>query len=285
LSTLPTRDADAITRLSASVANPFSGLIPNTGLNGSTTALSNLLKPFPQFSGLTESNLNNGSSNFHQVAVRYSKRLSSGLQFFLNYSHSRMMARAAYLNAGEVLPTYQVAADDRPNYLIIASVYDLPFGKNRPFLSNTNRVTMFLLGNWQMAGQFSYFPGAPLSFGNLIYYGGDLKNNAHTASGPTFDITRFNIASSQQLANNYRTFPSLFNNARVDGMQNINLNISKSFVIHEDIKVQFRGESYNLCNRPIFGGPNMTSTASDFGYVSKTTNAPRAIQLALRLTF
>jgi hypothetical protein len=285
LSTLPVRDQDTITRLSASVSNPFAGLLPNTSLNGSTTSLSNLLKPFPVFSGLTESNMNNGSSYFHQMAIKYSKRLSGGLQFFLNYSHSRMMARASYRNAGELQPVNQIAADDRPDYLVIASVYDLPFGRNRHFMAHANRVLMLVLGNWQIAGHYSYFLGAPLTFGNVIYYGGDLKGNAHTASGPTFDITRFNTSSSQQLANNYRTFPSLFNNARVDGMNNINLNVSKSFVIRENVRVQFRGESYNLCNRPIFGGPNMSATAADFGYVSKTTNAPRSIQLALRLTF
>jgi hypothetical protein len=285
LSTSLVRDQATINTLATLVSNPLAGLLPGTNLNSSTTAVSNLMKPYAEFSGLTESNMNNGSSNFNQLAVKLSKRLSSGLLFFVNYSHSRMMARAAYLNAGDQ-PAYQVAADDRPDYFVFAGVYDMPFGRGRHFLSNTNRVAMFLLGNWQVAGQYSRFQGAPLSFGNLIYYGGDLNYKAHNASGPTFDTSVFNLSSSQQLSNNYRVFPSLFNNLRLDGMNNINLNVSKSFVIHEDIKLQVRGESYNVANRPLFGSPNVsTATASDFGLVSKTTNAPRAVQLALRLTF
>ena len=51
LSTSPTRDQAAIDRLSANVANPFAGLLPGTGLNGSVVARSQLLGAFPQYSG------------------------------------------------------------------------------------------------------------------------------------------------------------------------------------------------------------------------------------------
>ena len=51
LSTSATRDQATIDRLSANVPNPFAGLLPGTGLNGSVIARSQLLSPFPQFSG------------------------------------------------------------------------------------------------------------------------------------------------------------------------------------------------------------------------------------------
>ncbi len=44
-------------------------------------------------------------------------------------------------------------------------------------------------------------------------------------------------------------------------MNNFNVNLTKSFVVHENIKVQFRAESFNLTNRPVFATPNLTSTA------------------------
>ncbi len=50
MSTLPTRDAAAISTLTGTVTNPFAGLLPNsTNQNGATTALANLLAPYPQF--------------------------------------------------------------------------------------------------------------------------------------------------------------------------------------------------------------------------------------------
>ena len=67
-------------------------------------------------------------------------------------------------------------------------------------------------------------------------------------------------------------FPALFNNLRIDSMNNFNVNVSKSFVIHENLKMQFRAESDNLCNRPLFESPNQTVTASTFGYITSTTN-------------
>jgi hypothetical protein len=285
LSTLPFRDTATINALGAIVANPFAGLIPGQNLNGTTTSVSNLLTPYPQFSGLTEANMNNGGSYFNQLALKLQKRLSSGLQIFLNFSHSRLMANTTYLNSGSLALAKQVAADDRPNYLVIAGIYDLPVGRGKAYLANANRVVMFVLGNWQIGSEYTYFQGAPLSFGNDIYNGAPLNYNASDPNGAAFNIAAFNTNSSQQLASNYRTFPSLFNNLRIDSMNNINVNLTKSFVIHENLKIQFRAESYNLCNRPLFESPNMTVTASTFGHITSTTNSPRAIQIALRLTF
>jgi hypothetical protein len=144
---------------------------------------------------------------------------------------------------------------------------------------------MFVLGNWQVGGTYGYYRGAPLAWGNLIYNGQPLNYVANDANGASFNTAAFNTVSSQQLSNNFRTFPSQFNTLRIDSMNNFNVNLTKSFVIHENIKMQFRGESFNLTNRPVFGSPNLTATSSTFGFITSTTNAPRAIQLALRLTF
>ncbi|HMD70480.1 MAG TPA: carboxypeptidase regulatory-like domain-containing protein [Bryobacteraceae bacterium] len=285
LSTQPFRDNATITALGATVANPFSGLLPGQTLNGTTTAVSSLLTPYPEFSGITQSNMNNGRSYFHQLAVKLEKRLSNGLQFFTNFSYSRLMSETTILNAGSLALAKQVASDDRPIYVSVSAIYDLPAGKGRPYLANTNRVAMFLLGNWQAGLSYTYFPCAPLGFGNVFYWGGPLHYNASNPNGATFDTTQFITASAQQLSNNFRTFPSNFSNLRIDSMNNFNVNLSKMFVIHEDVKLQFRAESYNAANRPLFESPNMTVTATTFGMITSTTNVPRAIQLALRLTF
>jgi len=285
LSTSPFRDNATISALSAIVTNPFSGLLPGQSLNGSTTSVSNLLKPFPEFSGVTVSNLNNGDSYFNQLAVRLQKRLDNGLQFFVNYSHSRLMDHTAYPNAGSWALEKRVAADDRPDYLVFSALYDLPVGRGKAYLANANRVLMFVLGNWEMGGEFVYFQGAPLSWGNVIYNGQPLDYRANDANGASFNTGAFNTVSSQQLSNNFRTFPSQFNTLRIDSNNNFNVNLTKTFTIHENVKIQFRAESFNLCNRPQFDTPNLSPTSSTFGYITATTNSPRAIQLALRLTF
>src|SRR5262249_15205306 len=76
LSTLPFRDQTTINRLSDLVPNPFAGLLPGVGLNGATVSRSQLLLPFPQFTGVTAQALNDGSSYFHMLQVRAEKRFS-----------------------------------------------------------------------------------------------------------------------------------------------------------------------------------------------------------------
>jgi len=285
LSTSPFRDATTINALAAIVTNPFSGLLPGQSLNGTTTSVSNLLKPFPEFSGVTVSNMGNGGSYFHQLAVRVNKRLANGVQLFFNYSHSRLMEKDTYLNAGSLVLSKTLSVDDRPDYVTVSGLYDLPVGRGKQFLANANKALIFVLGNWQLGANYSYFPGAPLSWGNLIYLGAPLDYHANLPNTASFNTSAFNTVSSQQLSNNLRTFPTYFNNLRIDSMNNFNVNLTKSFVVHENVKVQFRAESFNVTNRVVFATPNLTATASTFGYITSDTNSPRAIQLALRLTF
>jgi len=285
LSTSPFRDPATINALSAIVANPFAGLLPGQSLNGTTTSVSNLLKPFPEFSGVTVANNGNGGSYFDQLAIRLNKRLANGLLLFLNYSHSRLMEKDTYLNAGSPVLSKTLSVDDRPDNVVVSGTFDLPVGRGKRFMSSANRVFLFALGNWQVGGAYTYFQGAPLAWGNLIYLGAPLDYHANLANTASFNTAAFNTVSSQQLSNNYRTLPTYFNNLRIDSMNNFNANLTKSFVIHENLKLQFRAESFNLTNRVVFASPNLSATSSTFGYITSDTNSPRAIQLALRLTF
>jgi hypothetical protein len=141
-----------------------------------------------------------------------------------------------------------------------------------------------IAGGWSLSTIYSFHSGAPLSWGNLIYLGGPLNYNAENVNH-SFDTTAFNTVTSQQLAQNFRYFPSQFNNLRVDHTNNIDFTLTKTFVIRERVKIQFRAESFNLCNKPLFGAPNLTATNSSFGAITSQTNNPRYIQFGLRVTF
>src|SRR5260370_30552050 len=77
-STLPVRDQTTINLLNSQVANPFYPLLPRTNLASTTVALSQLLRPNPQFTGITAS-MNSGFSWYHALQMRVEKRLSNGL--------------------------------------------------------------------------------------------------------------------------------------------------------------------------------------------------------------
>jgi hypothetical protein len=48
---------------------------------------------------------------------------------------------------------------------------------------------------------------------------------------------------------------------------------------------EFRAESFNLTNTPIFAIPNTTLGNPNFGAVTSTRNTPRELQFALKFAF
>lgn len=80
-------------------------------------------------------------------------------------------------------------------------------------------------------------------------------------------------------------FGNLGRNAfRAPGLEQWDLGISKNFRITEGIRLQFRGEFFNVLNHTNFGLPNQTSTSSAFGTITSTYPA-RQIQFGLKLLF
>ena len=277
------RDNANITLLATTLTNPFGGLISSVAA-GSTTAISNLLRPFPEFTGVTESNMNNGGSYFHEIAIGLNQRLSHGMMVAVNYSHSRLMESISYLNAGDLALEKRVSAGDRPNNFTLSALYQLPFGRGKRFASGASGFLNTIIGDWNVSALYNFHTGAPVAWGNLLYLGGDLQYDPRNVNH-TFDTTRFNTVSAQQLSQNFRTFPSQFNNLRVDGTNNWNVAVAKEFSFWEKVRLHFRADAYNLTNHALFAAPGLTATNSAFGVISSQTNTPRLIQGSLRLTF
>jgi hypothetical protein len=287
LSTSPTRDQARITLLSNQTANPFRGLLPGTGLNGNTTNVENLLRPYPQFSGnggVTIENPPNGYSKFHQLQTRYEKRFSAGLQFLANYQWSKLTEATRRLNWGDSQLAYRIGNEDRPHRFVFSGSYDLPFGKGKAFAGGVGPWTNRLVGGWQLNTIYSIQAGGPVEFGNVIYYGGDLKWNARNLN-QAFDITRFERAPAQQLDRNVRTFPQAYSAYRADKINNIDISVIKNIPIVERLTAQLRVESFNAFNHTIFNGPDTGATSGNFGRITSASNLPRTYQLALRLRF
>ncbi len=82
----------------------------------------------------------------------------------------------------------------------------------------------------------------------------------------------------------YGTFPR--NGLRGPGQTNLDLSISKHFIIREGMDLELRGDAFNLFNHTEFQNPDTTYTvtSSTFGQIS-TTYDPRILQLALHFRF
>jgi hypothetical protein len=287
LSTSPFRDQTTINMLTSNVANPFAGLVPNTSLNGSTVALSQLLRPYPQYYGdnsLRTRPENLGYSIYHLLGVRIDKRFSHGLQVLTSWSFSKMIAATSMLNPSDPAPERKVPTEDRPQVLVLSGSYELPFGKGKLLGASASPWQRALIGGWKLGGIATIQSGAALAWGNVIYYGGDIRLNPR-AIGGAFDKTKFNTISAQQLAQNIRSFPSAFSNLREDGICNLDLTLQKETPIKERFRLQFRVDAFNALNRTQFAGPTLTPTSAAFGQITSQANISRFMQMSLRLAW
>ncbi|HCC58545.1 MAG TPA: TonB-dependent receptor [Solibacterales bacterium] len=285
LSTALTRDQAVIDRNTANVKNPFAGLLPGTSLNGSTVGLAQLLRPYPEYTAVTEQAASMGSSYFHMGQVRLEKRFSAGLQLLANYEHSRLMEKRSILNPSLQKLEKRVSPDDRPNRLVVSGNYELPFGRGKLFGSQASHFADMLIGGFVLSGVYQIQSGAPVGWGNVIYLGGPLNWDPTNVSH-AFDTTRFVTDPKQQLDQNIRYFPSQFNNLRSARSNTMDAALIKNTHVTERVNVQLRVEFFNVLNHPIFNGPDTNPTSTTFGQITSQANdIGRVGQVALRIVF
>ena len=184
----------------------------------------------------------------------------------------------------------------------ISYSYELPFGKGRMFL-NTGGIVNGVLGGWRVAGNHTYLSGTPIAMTTTVSFPLGDGTFVNTPTITTYDgwggtysgkfdpnVNRFFQPASffgtqptTQLGNATRTNPKLRNFST----KNENISLAKSFPIHESIRVEFRGEAFNLLNRAVFGPASgaLSLQNANFGLWNTQANTPRTMQMALKLYF
>src|SRR5260370_41698422 len=67
-----------------------------------------------------------------------------------------------------------------------------------------------------------------------------------------------------------------------------NLSVFKEFSlanVREGMRLEFRAESFNAFNHPVFSGPNTRAGTGSFGQITSLNAPPRQMQLGLKLYF
>jgi hypothetical protein len=322
-STSPVRDQNLINFLDAPVANPFQGVEPFRGTNlftASVIARSQLLRPFPQFTGLNLERYDGGSS-YHAAQLRAEKRFSKGYTLLASYSFSKYLEELSRLNPTDDRYEKRFSDVDSPHRMAISGIWELPFGKGRSWGTNWSRTTDLILGGFQIQGILQYQSGFPLTIGNIYFNGSfagipptitsetigalgtsnindnvfrtDLRNtgfyfaDAAVQTNGQLDYTRQRNDTRINLSQNIRSLPSRTSAWRNQGITMFDFSVIKNFNFTERVRLQFRAESINVLNKAHFNAPVLNPRDVNFGRVTNTgspTN-PREFQLGLRLVF
>ncbi len=305
LSTSPIRDTTNEAYLSASVANPFLGLMPGTSFNSATIARNQLLKPYPEFQSVVTEEYR-GTDHYRAGTISIEKRFTSHASLVATYTRSELHDQLNYLNPANGQLEDRISPNDRPNRATLGAVVDLPFGRGMKWGSNWGAFTDGVLGGWSLSASYQWQNGYPLTWGTNIYYDPtrnpqDLRSNiGGTCPGggkagldcPAWDTSGFYIPGGTgrtdariQLGNNVRYFPSTLSHVRTANLNLLDMGLYKTFDMSRGVKLQIRIEAINALNYTVLWNPNQDPRNAQFGLVNQDRNNPRDIQLGARVTF
>lgn len=322
----------------------------------STLPLSILLEPYPAY-GTVQNNVGfEGESTYNGLNVRLQKRYSKGVTFVAAYTYSKLMTNAAVANLAAMLvdPIHwtragniggragslgivngggfqdldnknadrAVGASDIPQMFNLASTYELPFGKGKPFL-NQNGFLNALIGGWRLSGNFNAQSGLPLSIGCP---GDQITSRCNIIGNPNFSGSRskqqqiadwINPAAFQPPFGGDQTFWANYSptdprawqygNAgirlpylRGPGFWNVDSSLFKQFRLAESKAFEVRWEVFNTLNHMNPANPNTSfclppladgstdlvhQAGCQFGRITNIQTDPRAMQFSFKFLF
>ncbi len=131
-------------------------------------------RPYPKFADITQA-LNEFSSNYNSLQVRYEQRFVAGLTLLNSFTWEQSLDQAsASLEGNTPAPQdgYNIRGDygqsdyNLPIADVTSLVYELPFGRKRHFLSNANGFVDAAIGGWQLSVINTMESGTPF---NITY--------------------------------------------------------------------------------------------------------------------
>jgi hypothetical protein len=264
---------------------------------------------------------NGGFSSYNGLLVTLSKNMSHGLQFDLNYtwSHSidntSQVANSIASGSGygflcDVMRPRECRSNsdfDVQNVINSAFVYDLPFGHQRMFASNTPGWLNRIVGGWQISGTPQWRSGFALTTATTSFVAGYANNAPAIFNGKRADVAVKPFKSSSNTVFAFKScsstscgtaladfsYPTGFtigsrNVLRGPSAFSMDAGLGKNFAIlpSDRLNLRFRADFFNVLNHPVFSNPSADiSSASTFGQITSTASSPRVGQFSLRLEF
>jgi hypothetical protein len=276
---------------------------------------------------------NDSMSNYHSLQAEVRRRFSGGLQFQADYTFSKALTNAsgALGNNQSDLTSWRTLRDKQLDYMragqdqthrfVFNSIYDLPIGRGRRYLSDANGFVDRLIGGWT-AGSIVVWATRPpwfISSNRTTVNQFNAGNNPADLVGISFEEFKKNIGVFRHptgvyfinpaildIVTNPNTgafvssqikpgllaapAPGVFGNFPLNSLNgpryfNIDASLVKRIPITETVKGELKTTFINLLNNPnfVYNGQSFDSTS--FGRITATSGSPRVIHFTLKVTW
>ncbi len=277
--------------VNTSVPNPFYNLLPSTQMPGqlrtqANVAVSQLLRPYPQYSDIWEGLIGGRGDHYESMQISLRRPFTNGVNLSVGYNYNHEVDQEYYDATAEYLHQFSWTPTQTPHQrLTIASVYELPFGKNRKFMSNANRLLDSAFGGWALSGIYTYNSGLPLRIGSTSTTGTSQSSYTTTsltgapiANGTGALMTADPALSNPTMAMWFNTSvikplpaftqainPVQFPNWTGPRFVDVDLALAKQFRITERLHMELRIDAFNVPNTLTPANPITSPTNTNFG--------------------
>jgi hypothetical protein len=140
---------------------------------------------------------NDADNKYNALQVKAEKRTSFGLQFIAHYTYSRAYAYdSTYFDVNKAV-AWGPNPFNRNSVFVANTIYELPIGKGKKYMSSGGRATDLLVGGWQVTNTLTWGSGLPWT--------PSLANCGQVSdAGPC----RPNVVGTQKLATGYHRDPT-----------------------------------------------------------------------------
>jgi hypothetical protein len=220
---------------------------------------------------------NDASSNYNALQIKVEKRFSHGFQFLSHYTFAHAYKYDSNYYADS--PGLAYGPDDqvRNHVWVNNVVYELPFGRGKPFAGGAGRAEDLIIGGWQISGTTTWGSGLPWtpSFNECgteedvsICRPNKGTGSFHTGAG-SFNPVTHTVPFFTPVPDIVTNPGGPFSDPGIGNLGNIGVfsfrgprvfyadaSILKNFSIWERLKLQFRMDAFNVFNHPVLGFNN-----------------------------
>ncbi len=254
------------------------------------------LRPLPGFDQV-DIKYDDGNSSFNSLHVGLSRRYKNGFLWELKYLWSHSINDGS-VGGGESNAPENVncrACDRGPSVfdlrhnLVVNSVYELPFGKGKPYL--THGFASAVLGGWEMSGIGVWHTGHPLTV--LMNPDSSYLPDGNGGSDQRPDIVPgVSVVPANQNPNNWIN-PAAFTSPPSDANGNllrwgdagrglvrapntwqVDIALTKQIRLSEKLSMEFIAQAFNIFNKDQLADPNLVlnynppDSTSPVGYLT-----------------